>query len=231
MHAVRQCIMGSVLACSAALAVSGCGSNATLFNSAFLNTVIGGQVPVTPGPVAAFVLVRGVNTTNQNVEFIVTIEQQRLVRDENGNFVIDENGVFLTTLERRTVPLLTLATGQSTDLGVVFDCSLEPITIVGLGENLLPTDAALFVGGAGAGAQAGFGVTAPNLNPLRLDIGNFNCGDTVIFQAFAATGVAGGVGVQTFLLPGSEQPSTYAGPSTFENLAEFRDSQAREDEE
>ena len=231
MHAVRQSIVGSVLACSAALAVSGCGSNATLFNSAFLQTLVGGQVPVTPGPPAAFVLVRGVNTTTQNVEFIVTVEKLRLVRDENGDFVLDENGDFVTNLERRTVPLLTLPTGLSTDLGVVFDCSVEPITIIGLGENLLPTDAALLVGGGGAGGQSGFGVTAPHLNPLRLDQGNFNCGDTVIYQAFAASGVAGGVSVASYLLPGSEQPAEYAGPSTFENLRAFRQSQRRDDEE
>ncbi len=203
-----------------------CSSTATLFNSAFLNTFVGGQVPVTPGPVAAFVLVRGVNNTNQTVEFIVTVEREALRPDANGGFERDESGNFITDTVRQTVRLLTQPTGLASDLGVLFDCSLEPVTVVGLGENLLPDEPAIFVGGQGAGAQTGFGVIAPSLNPLRLDIGNFNCGDTIIFQAFTASGVAGGVVVQSFLLPGSEQPGQFVGPSTFENLATFLDSQA-----
>lgn len=203
-----------------------CSSTATFFNSAFLNTFVGGQVPVTPGPVAAFVLVRGVNNTNQTVEFIVTVEREALRPDANGGFERDESGAFITDTVRKTVRLLTQPTGLASDMGVLFDCSLEPITVVGLGENLLPDEPVVFVGGQGAGAQTGFGVIAPGLNPLRLDVGNFNCGDTIIFQAFAASGVAGGVVVQSFLLPGSEQPGQFVGPSTFENLATFLDSQA-----
>lgn len=202
-----------------------CNATATLFNSAFLNTFVGGQVPVTPGPVAPFVLVRGVNNTNQTVEFIVTVEREALRPDGSGGFEQDEFGNFITETERRTVRLLTQPTGLASDLGVLFDCSLEPITVVGLGENLLPDEPAIFVGGQGAGSQTGFGVTANNLNPLRLDIGNFNCGDTIVFQAFSASGVAGGVVIQSFLLPGSEQPGQFVGPSTFENLAAFLETQ------
>jgi len=223
--------LGAVVACSLALIPSGCGNSVTPLNPAFLNTIVGGQVPVTPGPSADFVLVRAVNETNQTVEFIVTVERQALVRDANGDFQQDESGNFITRAERTTTRLLTQATGLASDLGVLFDCSLEPIILVGLGEHLLPTDAAIFVGGGGAGNQTGFGVIAPNLNPLRLDIGNFNCGDTVIYRAFTSTGVAGGVRIQSFLLPHSEQPSGFVGPSTFENLQNFLDSQRREDEE
>ena len=207
------------------LLIAGCGSDLTLFNSAFLQTFVGGQVPVTPGPPAAFVLVRGVNSTNQNVEFIVTIEKEALVRNDDGTFAQDANGNFVTQTQRKTVSLLTAPNGLGSDLGTVFDCSLEPVTVVGLGANLLPTDAAIFVGGSGAGNATGFGVTAPNLNPLRLAIGNFNCGDTIIYQAYNATGVSGGVKVQAFLLPGSEQPSSFAGPSTFADLRNYLDSQ------
>ncbi len=80
------------------------------------------------------------------------------------------------------------------------------------------------------GGAAGFGVSAANLNPLQLFAGNFNCGDTIIFRAFRSTGLAGGVSLQSFLLPGSEQPSVFGGPSTFLNYAELLESQVREEE-
>ena len=210
-----------------ALAFTGCGG---FLNDAFVNTIVGGVVPVTPGPVAAFVMVRGVNRTGQNVEFIITIEKQVLVTDEDGDFQTDDEGNFITQPERQTVNLTTAPNGRATDLGILFDCSVEPVTIVGLGENLLPTDAAVFVGGSGPGGSTGFGVTAANVNPLSLYDGNFNCGDTIIFEAFQAFGVPGGVALQAFLLPGSEQPGQFSGPSTFENYANFLESQVREDE-
>jgi hypothetical protein len=207
-----------------------CSGGATFLNPAFLNTIAGGQVPVTPGPSAAFVLVRVLNETDQLVEFIVTIEREVLVVDENGNFQVDDDGNFVTRPQRRTVQLTTNPAGLATDVGVLFPCGESPVTIVGLGEDLLPTDAAVFVGGEGAGGASGFGVPAGNLNPLRLDVGNFNCGDTVIFQAFTSTGVAGGIGLQAFLLPGAEQPSVFSGPNTFLNLEEFVQAQTQEEE-
>lgn len=207
----------------------GC-DNVSLFNPAFVNTVIGGQVPVTPGPAAAFVFVRCVNETDQPVEFIVTVQRDVLVLDEQGDFQLDEQGQFITRPERETVRLTTLTNGQARELGVLFPCGESPLTHVGLGENLLPTDAAIFVGGQGAVGAAGFGVDAGDLNPLLLGAGNFNCGDTIIFRAFLSTRVAGGVGLQSFLLPGSEQPSIFGGPDTFVNYAQFLEAQVREEE-
>jgi len=207
-----------------------CGSATNIFNPAFINTLSGGQVPVTPGPGAAFVLVRAVNETSQVVEFVVTIEREVLVVDENGNFQQDDQGNFITRTERETVNLTTNPTGLSRDLGVLFPCSESPVTVVGLGENLLPTDAAIFVGGQGAGGATGFGVPAGNLFPLLLEVGNFNCGDTIIFQAFVSTGVAGGVSLLSYLLPGSEQPNVFRGPNTFVNLEQFIESQVSEEE-
>lgn len=197
----------------------------SFFNPALINTLSGGQVPVTPGPEAAFVLVRVINVTNQVVEFIVTIERDVLVVDDAGNYQQDDQGNFITRPERETVRLITNATGQGTELGVLFPCGVSPVTMVGLGEGLLPTDAAIFVGGGGTGGVSGFGVAAGNLNPLQLAVGDFNCGDTVIFQAFVQSGVPGGVALQVFLLPGSEQPSIFRGPDTFVNLANFLESQ------
>lgn len=223
----RQFLLG---ACSCLLAVVGWACGGAALNPAFINSLSGGVVPVTPGPPAAFVFVRTVNETNQTVEFIVTIEREELVRDEDGNFQVDENGNFVTEPKRETVRLNTNATGLATETGVLFPCGESPVTIVGLGEDLVPTDAAVFVGGGGAGGNVGFGVPAGNLNPLRLEIGNFNCGDTIIFRAFTSVGVAGGMALQTFLLPGSEQPSIFSGPSTFVNYEEFLATQLQGDE-
>lgn len=208
------------------LIIPGCGNTFGVFNPAFVNTISGGEFPVTPGPGAAFVFVRGLNETNQVVEFIVTIEREVLVTDDQGQFQVDEFGNFVTRPERETVQLTTFPQGLSNDIGVLFPCNESPITLVGLGENLLPTDPVIFVGGQGPAGTSGFGVTAPNLNPLSLFAGNFNCGDTIIYRAFTNFGVAGGVGVQTFLLPGSEQPSLFDGPNTFVNLQQFLSSQS-----
>ena len=61
------------------LSIEGCGNpNALFFNDSFINYVSGGIVPGTPGPTGAFVLVRAVNSTQQNVQFVVTAEVPRL---------------------------------------------------------------------------------------------------------------------------------------------------------
>lgn len=203
---------------AASLSATGCGT--TFLNPAFLNTTSGGQFPVTPGPSAAFVLVRALNQTGTTVEFFVTIEREKLRVDDDGNFVLDDLGNFATDPVRETVRVLTGTAGLSTDIGVLFPCGQSPVTLVGLGENLLPTDRHIAVGGEGAGGATGVGVTVENLNPLSLAQSNFNCGDTIIYRAFRSTGTPGGVLVSTFLLPGSEQPFDFAGPSTF---VEFQD--------
>ena len=223
----RSITVGAILL---AFTLSGCGSTLGIFNPAFINTASGGVIPVTPGPGAAFVFVRGLNETNQVVEFTVTIEREVLVTDDEGRFQVDEFGDFVTRPERETVQLTTFPQGLANDLGVLFPCNESPVTLVGLGENLLPTDPVIFVGGAGPAGSTGFGVTAPNLNPLSLTQGNFNCGDTVIFRAFTNPRVAGGVGVQALLLPGSEQPSLFGGPSTFVNFQDFLNAQNQQNE-
>ena len=213
------------------LAGTGCGLD--VFNSAFINTLIGGQVPVTPGPLAKFVFVRCVNETDEPVEFIVTIERSVVVTDAEGHYQLNEDGDPITRAERETVRLQTLAEGNARELGTLFPCGESPVTHVGLGEDLLPTDAAIYVGGQGTGGVGGFGVPAGDLYPLQydeLEDGNFHCGDTIIFRAYRVVGVAGGTALQAFLLRGSEQPSSFGGPSTFENLEQFLESQVREAE-
>ena len=211
-------------------AVGGCDGGASPLNPAFINSLYGDYFPVTPGPNVAFVFVRVVNETEDIVEFIVTIDRNVLVTDEEGNLQLDDRGDFVTRSERETVRLTTFPEGNAGELGVLFDCGKSQITRVGLGDNLLPTDAAAFVGGAGVGGATGFGIPVGNLNPLLLSEGNFNCGDTIIYRAVLSTGVTGGVSLQSFLLPGSEQPTSFRGPSTFANLERFLESQVREDE-
>lgn len=222
-HSIVALLLGT------SLALSGCGGS-SFVNPAFFNTLFGGVVPVTPGPNAAFVLAIGVNETDQNVEFVITVERSVLQLDDTGVPQVNESGQFITTPERETVRLFTLPTGGARQIGTLFDCAESPVTLIGLGENLLPTDRHVSVGGGGSTGAPGTGITVPNLNPLQLSDGNFNCGDTVLFQAFEDNSVAGNVSVSVFLLPGSEQPSVFSGPNTFANLAEFQAAQSRDEE-
>lgn len=207
---------------------AGCGDSTSIFNRGFINVLAGGVIPLTPGPGATFVLVRCVNDTSQPVEFAVTIERLVLALDENGDPQINPLGRPTTFPVRETVRLRTFPNGKARELGTLFPCGESPVTLVGLGENLLPTDAAVFVGGADVGGAPGFGVRAGNLNPLQLSAGNFNCGDTIIFRAFESTLVTG-VGLESLLLPGSEQPSEFQSLNTFVTLQEILESQAREE--
>ena len=216
-------VLASFALCATSL-LGGCG----IFESSFINTFSGGVFPRTPGPNAAFVLVLGDNETSQTVEFIITIERNVLDLDDNGAAQIDENGNLVTEPARETVSLCTEPGGGARRLGTLFACGESPVTLVGLGEDLLPTDRHILVGGDCQTSAPGSGVTVPNLNPLEITVGNFNCGDTIIFQALADSSVAGGVSVRVLLLPGSEQPGVFSGPNTFANLSEFLDAQRRE---
>ena len=208
------------------LLIAGCGG--AVFNPSFVNTVNGGVFPVTPGPTTGFILVRVANETNDPLEFVVTIQGEIPRRNDDGSFVMDEAGNILTETVRRTVRLQTTPNGRANDAGVLFPCQQELVTFIGLGENLLPTDAAAFVGGAGAGGETGFGITVGDLNPLSYAENNFDCGDTVIFRALQDSRAAGGISLQSYLLPGSEQPSEFSGLSTFENYEQFLETQIPE---
>lgn len=227
----RQAVRFCFLVAFAGSVAAWLGCDAGVFNPAFVNANVGGVFPVTPGPEADFVFVRGLNETGQTVEFLITIEREVPVLDEDGNPQMDAGGNFVTRPLRQTVNLITGATGTATSAGVLFECNESPVTIVGLGENLLPGDAAIFVGGEGAGGAAGFGVSADDLNPLTLADENFACGDSIVFRAFESAGVPGGVDIQAFLLAGFEQPSVFSGPNTFVNYQQFLQEQAPEEED
>lgn len=211
--------------------VFGCGSSFTALNPAFVNAFAGGQFPLTPGPGGAFVFVRVVNETGDVAEFIVTIEREDFVLDDDGNRVFTGDGIPVTQTKRETVRLTTFVSPPGNELGVVFPCSPSPVNVVGLGENLVPTDAAVYIGGQGAGGLQGVGVSAVDVNPLVREAGNFDCGDTIIFRAFLrGGGVGGAVQLQSLVLAGAGQPGEFSGPDTFSNLAEFLESQRREDD-
>jgi len=219
-------------AAMAALISPGCASTAGLFSQAFVNTVSGGSFPLTPGPGADFVMVRVINGTGAPAEFIVTIEREEFERDDNGNIIVDDQGVAVSRPLRETVRLNTQSNAPANDLGVLFPCDQSPINLIGLGENLLPNDPAVFIGGDGTGLVPGGGVRVGTLAPLtRLsDPSNFVCGDTVIFRAIIDNTSAGSVRLESFLLPGFEQPDQFIGPDTFVNYQDFLESQLREDE-
>ncbi len=228
----------SLVAMTASVAfAAACGSASGLFNPAFVNTVDGGVFPLTPGPNSSFVLVRGLNETAAVLEFFITIERRKLVLDENGEIIRDGNGNALTEDVLESTKVTTLPGGRSNDVGVLFECRDSAILRVGLGQNLLASDAAVFVSDPATfnfddplGNAGGFGILAQGLTPLQLFDGDFFCGDTVIFRAFASSGVPGGISLQSFVLGGYLQPTTVSGPNTFANYEAFLESQAREDE-
>jgi len=227
MRSVRAGLMLSAITGAALLAALGCGNpNVSFFNDALTQFVSGGVVPSTPGPNAAFVFVRTVNnTTNTPIEFVVTVERTQVVRDEEGRPQADEFGNPVTEKVLETVRLQTFPVDKANELGHVFSCSDSVIERVGLGEKLLPTDQGLFLNSL-AGNMPGFGVSA-GIPPLVSAEGNFTCGDTIVFRAISAKGVPGGVKVQAFRLPFTNEPSTFTGPNTFGNLEAVLQSQSQ----
>lgn len=218
--------------------LTGCTGTASFLNPSFVNAFQGGQFPVTPGPNAAFVFVRCVNTTQNVVTFFVTAERTQLALDDQGRPQLSETGELITETVVENVELTTEPSGRASEQGYLFECANSTVDRVGLGENLLPGDAAVFIIDPGEfdptnplGAQIGNGIEASSVgvNPLSLAQNNFNCGDTIIFRAFNSTGSAGGVRVETFLLPGSEQPFNVSR-QTFLNYERFLENQVREDE-
>ena len=207
----RLCYVGLVL-----LLLLGC--NPTLyFNPSFLNQATGEVFPLAPGDRSAFIMVRVNNTTTVPIEFLVTAE--RRVESDT------DSGVML--IERESYRLLTQPFQQANDLGILLDC---PVYRIGLGENLdRPfTEPGLFVGATAVG-QGGFGIPA-NVNPLNSEAGNFDCGDTIVFQASEAVGTAGGVVASTFVLDDEELPAGSIFLDTFVNARSFLEENTIEEE-
>lgn len=187
----------------------GCGQSTGLFNPSFVNFAVGGVFPLVPGEENRFVLVTVVNSTSgsplpQSIRWVVTAEQQVETAGDDD--------VVTVAIEPRTVRLQTTPEQLANQVGVLFEC---PVERVGLGVNIdFPaSEPGLFVGAVTGGAE-GFGVPG-NVNPLDVAAGNFQCGDTVIFQASYLAGTVGNVTVGSFVLDASGQAAQVRGPDTF----------------
>lgn len=196
-----------------------CG-DPTLLNPAFINQSQGGLFPLVPGPDANLILVRAVNSTNERLTFLVTVERATLVTEG------DEVATITAT---ETFELFTLPSSFANEAGVMFECtSDQSISRIGLGRNLNQpqTDPGLFVGGLGD-IIPGFGVPA-NINPLSSEFVDFRCGDTIIFQAIQAINEPGGFKVKAFVLPFETQPAETVR-NTFQVAADFLNDRPTED--
>lgn len=225
--------MIAVAAAGAGL-LAACG-NLPLFNPSFVNTFVGGQFPATPGPRASFILVRVVNeTANLPADFIVTAERQALTLDDDGQPQFDDNGNPITQNSFETVRLRTFPVNLANELGHLFPCSEEsgPVIRIGLGRDLVPGEAGAFVGFGiddNGIITGGVGVPSTGVFPLELAVGNFNCGDTIIYRLVTSVGSVGNVQIlPPLLLPGSEQPDVFSGPNTFVTYENFLETQISE---
>ncbi|GJM25232.1 MAG: hypothetical protein DHS20C16_16470 [Phycisphaerae bacterium] len=181
------------------------GCNASLLlNPSFLNQQTGEIFPLVPGDRTGFVLVRANNSSSAAIEFVITAERRLPSDDDPSGF----------TIEKETFRVLTQPQQAANDLGVLIEC---PIFRLGLGEDLdrPGTEPGLFVGATAVGA-GGFGVPS-NVNPLNSDSTNFDCGDTVVFQAREAPNTAGGVLAASFVLDDEGFSGDIIGLDTFGN--------------
>jgi hypothetical protein len=181
------------------------GCNASLLlNPSFLNQQTGEVFPLVPGDRTGFVLVRANNSSSVAIEFVITAERRLPSEDDPSGF----------TIEKQTFRVLTQPQQAANDLGVLIEC---PIFRLGLGEDLdrPNTEPGLFVGATAVGA-GGFGVPS-NVNPLNSDSTNFDCGDTVIFQAREAPNTAGGIVAASFVLDDEGFSGDIIGLDTFGN--------------
>lgn len=197
----------------------GCSDPTLLLNPSFVNRTQGGLFPLVPRPESGLLFVRVVNNSADRLTFVVTVERSTQV-DDTGE------GTFT---EAETVELFTEPVALANEAGILFECTVadDPISRVGLGRNLNQptTDPGLFIGGFGDQAL-GFGAPA-NINPLNLAANDFQCGDTVIFEAFRSPSEPGGFRVNAFVLPWERQPENTLR-QTFQVAADFIRGRPRE---
>lgn len=199
----RMSYYGLPLLMLMASAIVGCNAS-LLLNPSFLNQQTGEVFPLVPGDRTGFILVRANNASSASIEFVVTAERRLPSDDDPSGF----------TIEKQTYRLLTQPQQAANDLGVLIEC---PIFRLGLGEDLdrPNTEPGLFVNATAVGA-GGFGVPS-NVNPLNSDSTNFDCGDTVVFQAREAPNTAGGIVAASFVLDDEGFSGDIIGLDTFGN--------------
>ncbi len=193
-------------------------NNSMIFNPAFINQQTGEYFPLVPQERTGFILVRGNNATTESaIEFLITVERQ--VASETIEGAVD--------IETESVRLFAPAAARANDVGILIDC---PAYRIGLGENLdrPTTEPGIYVDAEAVGV-GGLGVPA-NVNPLSSDAGNFECGDTIIFQAIEAANTVGGVKVNAYVLKGDQFSEDIIGIDTFANARSLIEEQLLEDE-
>ncbi len=123
-----QFVIMSLLGSSVLLS---CSPEATLFNQSFINQIVGGIVPIAPGPDVGYVEVLVINNTDQSVEWVVTAESEEIIArlDRVGGVVGFDPP---RRLEPETVDLLTDIVTPT--LAIVFDTSPVEFPPVGPGE-------------------------------------------------------------------------------------------------
>ena len=108
-----------------------CSQEASVFNQSFTNLILGGQVPIAPGPNAGYVEVLAINSSSQSIEWVVTAESEEIIVNLDG-----VGGVLgfdpARTLEPETVELLTDVDAPT--LAIVFSTSPVEFPPVGPGE-------------------------------------------------------------------------------------------------
>lgn len=190
----------------------------SIFNPSFVNQATGSVFPLAPGDRSGFIMVRVNNSTSVPIEFLITVERvsEPLLESETA------------VVTKESVRLLTPSDSRANDLGVLLDC---PLTRIGLGEDLdrPTTESGIFIGAEQVGV-GGFGVPA-NVNPLSAAAGNFDCGDTIVFQVLEASGTVGGVRVNAFVLDDESLSDEVTGIDTFVNARSLMEEQTVDPEE
>lgn len=101
----------------AGIGLLGCSADVSLFNQSFVNLFTGSVVPIVPGPDPGYVMVMGMNDSEESIEFVVTAESEELIVTVNNLGQV--TSFEATVLEPETVNLITDPT--ATSLGIVFD--------------------------------------------------------------------------------------------------------------
>jgi hypothetical protein len=137
---------------------------------------------------------------------------------------LEDSSVLVT--ETESVRLFAPASQRANDIGELFDC---PIARIGLGAVLdrTTTEPGIFVNADAVGV-GGLGIP-PGINPLSAAAGNFDCGDTIVFQVSERANTVGGVTVLAYVLD-DDAVSTTVAVDTFVKARSLLEEQQIENE-
>lgn len=168
-----------------AIAFGGCSLASQSLNPQFMEVLGSPFAPIAPGT-APFVLIRGINMTNQRVLF---------------SFEWVPAGTLATTNYGFNV-------AADMDAGVLVSCPVSQMTLGNLDNPTTPGALIIFDDNTRQEVP-------PLGRNLREGIDYF-CGDVVIFAAVRDTSTVGGYSTIYGVVDGSSQGTEFAGPNTFE---------------